>query len=143
MLRLLDRVEDRDPAIVAMLLERVPSDDVARTLGISARALELRRKSILKDLGAARASAVFAGTIGAPIRLGPIELGPLPAGRGALAVPPAHPARMGSRRHWRSSQLRIAFPWTPEVAQRRQRTGTDRSPAVFLRRQQLEQQARD
>jgi hypothetical protein len=55
-LRLLDRVEDRDRAIVAMLLERVPSDDVARTLGISARALELRRESILKDLAGARAS---------------------------------------------------------------------------------------
>jgi DNA-binding NarL/FixJ family response regulator len=51
-LRLLDRVEDRDRPILAMLLERVPSDDVARTLGISAHALELRRKSILKDLGA-------------------------------------------------------------------------------------------
>jgi DNA-binding NarL/FixJ family response regulator len=54
-LRLLDRVEDRDRAIVAMLLERVPSDEVARTLGISAHVLDLRRKSILKDLGGALA----------------------------------------------------------------------------------------
>lgn len=55
-LRLLDRVEERDRAIVAMLLERVPSDEIARTLGISARALDLRRKSILQDPGGARAS---------------------------------------------------------------------------------------
>lgn len=47
---LLDRVEDRDRAIVAMLLERIVRDDVARTLGISARAVERRRQSILQRL---------------------------------------------------------------------------------------------
>ncbi len=48
---LLDRVDDRDRPIVAMLLERIPRDDIARTLGISARAVERRRQSILKRLG--------------------------------------------------------------------------------------------
>jgi DNA-binding NarL/FixJ family response regulator len=56
LLTLLDRVEDRDRAIVAMLLEGTHPDEVARTLGISARALDLRRKSILKRLGNTRAS---------------------------------------------------------------------------------------
>ena len=55
-LTLLDRVEDRDRATLAMLLDGVPPDDVARTLGISARALDLRRKIILKSLGDTRAS---------------------------------------------------------------------------------------
>lgn len=50
LLALLDRVDDRDRPIVAMLLERIPRDDIARTLGISARAVELRRQSILKRL---------------------------------------------------------------------------------------------
>jgi two-component system response regulator DesR len=48
---LLDQVEDRDRAIVAMLLEHTPSDHIAGLLGISARALELRRQGILKRLG--------------------------------------------------------------------------------------------
>jgi DNA-binding NarL/FixJ family response regulator len=50
-LALLDRVEDRDRAIVAMLLRRTPPDDIASTLGISARALRRRRTSILSSLG--------------------------------------------------------------------------------------------
>ena len=49
-LALLDRVEDRDRPIVAMLLQGIPPDDVARTLGISARALERRRARIRKTL---------------------------------------------------------------------------------------------
>ncbi len=50
-LALLDRVEDRDRPIAAMLLERTHPDDIARTLGISARALDWRRKNTLKRLG--------------------------------------------------------------------------------------------
>ena len=53
-LALLDRVEERDRAIVAMLLERIPPDEVARTLGISARVLRWRRERILKSLGDTR-----------------------------------------------------------------------------------------
>jgi DNA-binding NarL/FixJ family response regulator len=45
-LALLDLVHDRDRPIVAMLLERIPPDDIARTIGISARALQLRRTTI-------------------------------------------------------------------------------------------------
>lgn len=48
---LLDQVEDRDRAIVAMLLEHTHPDDIASLLGISARSLELRRQGILKTLG--------------------------------------------------------------------------------------------
>ena len=48
---LLDQVEDRDRAIVAMLLEHTPPDHIAGLLGISARSLELRRQGILKRLG--------------------------------------------------------------------------------------------
>jgi DNA-binding NarL/FixJ family response regulator len=51
---LLDHVEDRDRPIVAMLLERTPRDEIARTLGISARAVERRRQSILKRLSDTR-----------------------------------------------------------------------------------------
>ena len=46
----LDRVDDRDRAIVAMRLQRTHPDDIAKTLGISARALERRRQSLLKRL---------------------------------------------------------------------------------------------
>lgn len=49
-LALLERVEDRDRAIVAMLLQRTPPDDIARTLGISARALQRRHTRILSSL---------------------------------------------------------------------------------------------
>jgi two-component system nitrate/nitrite response regulator NarL len=48
---LLDQVEDRDRAIVAMLLEQTPPDHIAGLLGLSARSLELRRQGILKRLG--------------------------------------------------------------------------------------------
>ena len=51
LLAVLHRVEERDRPIVAMLLKRIPRDEIARTLGISARALDLRRKRILKRLG--------------------------------------------------------------------------------------------
>ncbi len=47
---LLDHVEDGDRAIVAMLLEHTPLDDIAGVLGISARSLELRRRDILRRL---------------------------------------------------------------------------------------------
>jgi two-component system, NarL family, response regulator DesR len=56
LLALLDRVEDRDRAIVAMLLESTHPDHIARTLGISARELKLRRVSIVKRLGHTRGS---------------------------------------------------------------------------------------
>ena len=48
---LLDQVEDRDRAIVAMLLEHTHPDDIASLLGITARSLELRHQGILKTLG--------------------------------------------------------------------------------------------
>jgi DNA-binding NarL/FixJ family response regulator len=48
---LLGQVEDRDRAIVAMLLEHTPPDHIAGLLGISARSLKLRRQGILKRLG--------------------------------------------------------------------------------------------
>ena len=51
LLALLGCVESRDRAIVAMLVERAPSDEIARALGISARELKLRRKRILRRLG--------------------------------------------------------------------------------------------
>ena len=48
---LLDQVEDRDRAIVAMLMEHTHPDHIAGLLGISAHSLELRRQGILKRLG--------------------------------------------------------------------------------------------
>jgi hypothetical protein len=45
-LTLLDRVEDRDRAMLAMLLEREHPDDIADTLGISASALRRRRAQV-------------------------------------------------------------------------------------------------
>ena len=59
-LALLDRVESRDRPIVAMLLRGIPPDDVARTLGISARALELRRSRIRKTLAGLSGIGVIA-----------------------------------------------------------------------------------
>lgn len=53
---LLDCVDDPDRAIVAMLLERVPADYVASTLGLSARSLRVRRQAILTRLDAGRSS---------------------------------------------------------------------------------------
>jgi DNA-binding NarL/FixJ family response regulator len=50
-LALLDQVEDRDRAIVAMLLEHTPRDHIAGLLGISVRSLEARRQDILRRLG--------------------------------------------------------------------------------------------
>lgn len=47
---LIDRVEDRDRPIAAMLLQRISPDEIARTLGISASTLRARRREILKRL---------------------------------------------------------------------------------------------
>jgi hypothetical protein len=49
-LMLLDRVEDRDRAILAMLLERIHPDDIAATVGISAATLRRRRAQIIARL---------------------------------------------------------------------------------------------
>jgi FixJ family two-component response regulator len=46
----LDRVEDRDRAILAMLLERLHPDDIAATVGISAATLRRRRARIMARL---------------------------------------------------------------------------------------------
>jgi DNA-binding NarL/FixJ family response regulator len=48
--RLIDRVEDRDRSIAAMLLLHVPPDEIARTAGISGRALEARRSELVRRL---------------------------------------------------------------------------------------------
>jgi DNA-binding NarL/FixJ family response regulator len=50
--RLLDSVDDPDRAIVAMLLERIPPDYIASTLGLSAKSLRSRREAILTRLDA-------------------------------------------------------------------------------------------
>ena len=59
---LLDRVDDADRAVVAMLLERTHPDDIASTLGLSARSLRMRRQSILArlDTGCCSKNAAFA-----------------------------------------------------------------------------------
>ena len=49
-LTLLDRVDDRDRAVLAMLLERVHPDDIAATLGVSAATLKRRRTRIMARL---------------------------------------------------------------------------------------------
>jgi DNA-binding NarL/FixJ family response regulator len=46
MLTMLDRVDDRDRAILAMLLEGTHPDDIAATVGISAATLRRRRADI-------------------------------------------------------------------------------------------------
>ena len=48
--RLIDRVDDRDRPIAAMLLQRIAPDEIARTLGISARSLRARRRGIIRRL---------------------------------------------------------------------------------------------
>jgi hypothetical protein len=45
-LGLLERVEERDRAILSMLQERIHPDDIAATLGISGAALRRRRARI-------------------------------------------------------------------------------------------------
>jgi FixJ family two-component response regulator len=47
---MLDRVEDRDRAILAMLQEGVHPDDIAATVGISAATLRRRRARITARL---------------------------------------------------------------------------------------------
>jgi hypothetical protein len=49
-LTLLDRVDDRDRAVLAMLLERAHPDDIAATLGLSAAGLRRRRAQIIARL---------------------------------------------------------------------------------------------
>ena len=53
-LELLDCVDDPDRAIVAMLLEEAHPDDVAGTLGLSARTVRVRRQAVLRRLDAGR-----------------------------------------------------------------------------------------
>lgn len=48
--RIVDRVEDRDRPIAAMLLQRIAPDEIARTLGISAGGLRARRRRIVRRL---------------------------------------------------------------------------------------------
>jgi hypothetical protein len=55
-LTLLDRVDERDRAILAMLLERAHPDDIAATLGFSAATLRRRRRRIVARLGGDRRS---------------------------------------------------------------------------------------
>ncbi len=48
--RLVDRVEDRDRPIAAMLLLGIPRSEIARTLGISEQTMRARRWEIVKRL---------------------------------------------------------------------------------------------
>lgn len=48
---LIDHVEDHDRPIASMLLLRVPADEIAGTLGVSASHLRARRREIVKRLG--------------------------------------------------------------------------------------------
>jgi DNA-binding NarL/FixJ family response regulator len=48
--RLLDRVEDRDRPIAAMELLGIPRGEIARTLGISERAVRARRWEVVKRI---------------------------------------------------------------------------------------------
>jgi hypothetical protein len=61
MLTLLDRVDDRDRAILAMLLEQIHPDDIAATVGISAAALRRRRTHIIARLAVAAEAASRTG----------------------------------------------------------------------------------
>jgi FixJ family two-component response regulator len=56
-LTLLDRVEDRDRAMLAMLLEHEHPDDIAHALGISASALKRRRAQVRITTRAGSAAA--------------------------------------------------------------------------------------
>jgi DNA-directed RNA polymerase specialized sigma24 family protein len=47
---LLDRVPDRDRALLAMSLECLPDDDIAATLGISGAAVRARRARVVDRL---------------------------------------------------------------------------------------------
>jgi FixJ family two-component response regulator len=64
-LTLLDRVADRDRAILAMLLEHVHPDDIAATLGVSAATLRRRRAHIIARLRSRSKRRAFAGPTGA------------------------------------------------------------------------------
>lgn len=50
----IDRVEDRDRAIAAMLLQQMHPDDIARKMGISASALRHRRAQLVDSLERSR-----------------------------------------------------------------------------------------
>jgi DNA-binding NarL/FixJ family response regulator len=65
--RLADLAEDRDRPIVTMLLLGIHPDEIARTLGISSRALRSRRQHILYQLDEAL-TARAGGRLGAPTR---------------------------------------------------------------------------
>jgi hypothetical protein len=64
-LTLLDQVEDRDRALLAMLLERVHPDDIAATLGVSAGTLRLRRTHIIARLRCPPRRRAFGRSTGA------------------------------------------------------------------------------
>jgi DNA-directed RNA polymerase specialized sigma24 family protein len=79
-LMLLDQVDDRDRAMLAMLLEDMHPDDIAATLGISASAFRRRLVHVIDRLqypSTRRAS---------PARLDPVGSTDL-AGRGGRARP--------------------------------------------------------
>jgi DNA-binding NarL/FixJ family response regulator len=61
--RLADLTDDQDRPIVAMLVLGIHPDDVARTLGISARALRRRRRQILYELDEALIVAAAVRTL--------------------------------------------------------------------------------
>lgn len=64
-LTLLDRVADRDRAVLAMLLEHVHPDDIAATLGVSAATLRRRRAHIIARLRRRPKQRAFTGPTGA------------------------------------------------------------------------------
>jgi DNA-binding NarL/FixJ family response regulator len=66
--RLADLAEDRDRPIVTMLLLGIHPDEIARTLGISARSLRSRRQHILYDLDEALTVRSAAARLAAALR---------------------------------------------------------------------------
>jgi DNA-binding NarL/FixJ family response regulator len=83
--RLADLTEDRDRPIVTMLALGIHPDDVARTLGISARALRTRRRQILYELDEALIVAAAVRTVASNPR------------RGATPGQPPQPAPRSAR----------------------------------------------
>jgi DNA-binding NarL/FixJ family response regulator len=71
-------VDGRDRAIVAMLLDNAHPDDIAGTLGLSARSVRERRRAILKRLDLTATSARRPEPLGCSTHLSPSARPPAP-----------------------------------------------------------------